>query len=124
MLKSFLIVGLGGGLGSVLRYLVSVVTHKFYKGGFPLATFGINILGSLFIGILIGIYGKNPDINTSQKLLLVTGFCGGFTTFSAFSLENVSLIQNGQFSIALFYTLSSVFVGLLAVFLGLWIVKI
>ena len=85
MIKQILLVGLGGGLGSVFRFLTSLLTAKYYSNAFPIATFTANILGCFLIGLLIGILGQSIQTNQNLKLLLITGFCGGYTTFSAFA---------------------------------------
>jgi len=118
MLKNILIVGLGGGLGSILRYLTSVVTARYYMGIFPWATFTVNILGCIIIGFLIGLSDRSEIINPELKLLLITGFCGGYTTFSTFSSENLFLFSNGLYGILATYILSSILLGLLGVLLG------
>ncbi len=77
MLKQLILVGLGGGIGGILRYLTSVTTAKFFTGGFPLATFIANIVGCAILGVCLGAFSKNIVENESLKLLLITGFCGG-----------------------------------------------
>jgi CrcB protein len=123
MIKTLLLVGIGGGLGSVLRYLTAYIVGKFYDNPFPLATFSVNILGCLLIGILIGVFGKQLSPNDDLKYLFITGFCGGYTTFSTFSAENIQLIQSGNYVIPALYIASSVLFGILAVFLGMVMVK-
>jgi len=123
MLKTLLLVGLGGGIGSVFRYLTSVLTKPYMQGLFPWATFIVNVLGCLAIGLLVGYMAKNNIENSSLKLLFITGFCGGFTTFSAFALENIKLFQSGNSVLALVYVLLSVVLGITAVWLGMWLTK-
>jgi CrcB protein len=123
MLKTLLIVGLGGGIGSVFRYLTSVWTQKLVQSAFPWATFIVNVLGCLIIGILVGFFTKQQIENSDLKLLFVTGFCGGFTTFSAFALENMKLFQTGNSLLALLYIALSVIVGIFAVWSGMMITK-
>lgn len=123
MLRTLIFIALGGSLGSVLRYLSSVIIQKYYTSFFPLATFLVNVIGCLLIGIIMGLFEKNQLTNSNIKWLLVTGFCGGFTTFSAFSFENITLLQNGNFGWAFLYIISSVVLGLGAVWLGLTLLK-
>jgi CrcB protein len=121
MIKQFLLVGLGGAIGSMLRYGTSLLTAKYYAGTFPLATFITNVLGCLLIGVLIGFFGKNN--NQSLQFLFITGFCGGYTTFSTFAAENVSLWQSENYLTLIGYTLASVLIGFLAVSFGLMMSK-
>jgi CrcB protein len=120
-LKSIGIVFLGGGMGSVLRFLLSKGLYPLFSSAIT-GTFTVNILGSFLIGFLIGFELKNI-IDKPLYLLLVTGFCGGFTTFSAFALENYSLIKSGDHLQALLYIFLSVILGLLAIGLGFVIAR-
>lgn len=123
MFKALLIAGIGGGIGSSFRYLTSVLTQKYIQSLFPWATFLVNVIGCLLIGVLIGFFTKQQVENTELKLLFITGFCGGFTTFSAFALENIKLFQSGNSFIALLYIALSVFLGIFAVWTGMMITK-
>lgn len=124
MMKNLLFVMLGGSFGSGFRYLVALFVKRQIEISFPIATFIINITGSLLIGIILGYYSKDNNHNEQLKLLLATGFCGGFTTFSAFSFENLNLMQTNQTGTAFIYIGLSLFVGILAVWLGMMIGKI
>jgi len=121
MIKQFLFVGLGGALGSMLRYATSLLTAKYYANTFPTATFITNILGCFLIGLFISYFSKNS--NQNLQLLLITGFCGGYTTFSAFSAENISLWQSENYLSLITYTLGSLIIGFFAVWLGLTLNK-
>ncbi|MEP2934883.1 MAG: fluoride efflux transporter CrcB [Gilvibacter sp.] len=120
-MKALLFVMLGGGLGSGLRYLVSKVLNT--QGQLPWGTFTVNILGSLLIGFLMGWAAKNNNLSESQLLFLATGFCGGFTTFSAFALEGHNLFKADNFWGLAIYIIGSLVLGVLAVFAGLWLAK-
>lgn len=117
-----LLVFIGGGSGSVLRYLIGKYFNQVEHNVF-LGTFMVNILGSLFIGLLFGLAEKSHVLTPNQTLLLATGFCGGFTTFSTFALENSSLIKTGNYFMLFLYISSSVVLGILAVFLGMYLSK-
>ena len=117
-MKHLLLVGLGGFIGSVARFLVSKLNLSWHFFSIPMGTLTVNVLGSFIIGILVGISVKSDLISTDLRLFLMVGFCGGFTTFSSFSSENLMLMQNGQVVTVLIYTALSILLGFLAVYLG------
>ena len=119
-MKSFLLVFLGGGLGSGLRYLVTITMNQYSKV-LPFGTFTVNMLGCLLIGLILGYAQRENTLTSNQTLLLATGFCGGFTTFSAFANENLELIKNGELFNFSVYTIGSVLIGILAVFIGFYL---
>jgi len=121
-MKQLLLVFIGGGVGSALRFGVGKWL-KVPPGAFPISTFGVNLLGCFIIGFLMGWGFKNQALNENQSLLLITGFCGGFTTFSAFAAENQLFLKNGDYVPFLIYTLASLIIGVLAVIFGLFISK-
>lgn len=112
--KYILTVAAGGAIGAVLRYMVSLIP---FKGSFPTATFAVNILGAFILGFIAGAAAAKGIPHTLQ-LFLKTGICGGFTTFSTFSLESAALFQNGRTAMAVCYISASLFGALAFVFLG------
>ena len=122
-MKQLLIVFIGGGLGTVMRFLIGKLIP--YSGrGFPWNTFCANLLGCLLIGLLTGYFLRNSSENQSSLILFATiGFCGGFTTFSSFANENLSFIRSGDYAILLSYSLLSISTGILMVYLGILIDK-
>ena len=120
MVNNLLLVGLGGAAGSILRYSIQRIANT---PAFPYGTFLINLGGCLLIGMFWGLITRNT-MTQGTGLLLMSGFCGGFTTFSAFALENVKLLQNGEISAFLMYTFLSIGLGLLAVLGGINLLKL
>jgi CrcB protein len=115
MVKNFLMAGLGGMIGSMLRYAaVLLLKNK----PFPYATYCVNIVGSFIIGIVAGYALKNATFNTEWRLFVATGICGGFTTFSSFSLESMQLLQQNRIGTAALYIVASVVIGIVATMSG------
>lgn len=123
MIYSILLVGLGGAIGSVARFIIQRWTSYNYPHYFPWATFGINLAGCFLIGIFWGLSFRSFALNENWKLFLMTGICGGFTTFSAFTLESIGLIREQRMMVFLIYAAGSVVGGLLATYLGIKLVR-
>ena len=121
MIRTLLLVGIGGGLGSIARYATTNLAQKYLASFLPYGTLIANILGSFLIGVFMAYLLDHPSQNF--KLLLITGFCGGYTTFSTFSYENFNYLQNGQIVMFLFYGFGSIAASLLAVFVGYSLAK-
>ncbi|KKC31229.1 fluoride efflux transporter CrcB [Devosia psychrophila] len=120
----FLLVGIGGALGSMSRYGASLVISRMWPTGFPLATLLINIIGSTAMGLLIGLLPRlMPSLQEEARLLVAVGILGGFTTFSAFSLDTIVLIERGELLLAGTYVLLSVVICLIGLYLGLLVTR-
>ena len=117
MFLNCVFVGLGGLVGSVLRYLVSLIPLE-HESGFPLITLGINVLGAFLLGLIMAYAGKSTALDPRALLFLKVGICGGFTTFSTFALEAHGLLSGGKPVVALLYMLLSVVLCVLAVYGG------
>ncbi len=120
MLKNFLLVGLGGMIGSMIRYAAYL---GIKNQPFPYATFSVNVAGSFIIGIIAGLATKNADFSTEWRLFLATGICGGFTTFSSFSVECLQLVQQNKLLAAMAYVSLSILLGTAAAFIGWFLSK-
>ena len=124
MNKQILLVGLGGFIGSVARYLFSGAATKWFPTSFPVGTFIVNVVGCLLIGIIYGVSSRVGWMTQEWKLFLATGICGGFTTFSAFAYEGFRLIEGSDYWTFAGYTFLSIILCLLAVFLGVGLSKL
>jgi len=120
---NYLLVFIGGGLGSSLRHTVNLISAKLFGTAFPYHTFIINISGSTVMGLIAGYLAFKGEASQSWRLFLMTGILGGYTTFSAFSLDAALLYERGQFGLALLYVLGSVILSLAGLFGGLALVR-
>ena len=123
MLRAIFFVGLGSAGGGILRYLTGKWIHNLIATSFPLGTLAVNVIGCFIIGLVYCIFDRGNATDTNMQLLLATGFCGGFTTFSSFMHENYTMIENGQFLHLILYTGLSVVLGLLALYLAISLAK-
>lgn len=123
MIRDIVLVGIGSGIGGICRYLISLFMSQEYNG-FPWGTLTVNLVGSLLIGVLWGLTSRFPNLSTAFSLFLMVGFCGGFTTFSTFSKEGLTLLQAHHYMLFSLYSVGSVVLGLLAVALGYMTTKL
>ncbi len=119
----YAIVFVGGGLGAALRHGVNVGAARLFGMSFPFGTLTVNVVGCLIMGLLAGYFAFKGDVSQHWRLFLTTGILGGFTTFSAFSLDVAALYERGEVALAAIYILASVFISLLAVFAGLALMR-
>lgn len=122
-MKSLLLIFLGGGTGSVLRYLLTISIYRQGTTNFPWGTFAVNILGCILIGVFYTLTSR-IHINNDIRLMLTIGLCGGFTTFSTFSNESLQLLKSGLYPSFFTYIIGSVVLGILGVMLGIWMSEI
>ena len=122
-MKQVLIVFIGGGFGSVARYLLGKWLNNL-ETTIPYGTLLSNVLGSLLMGIILGYLAKSSNFSETHTLLLSTGLCGGFTTFAAFAFENHLFLKNGDYVSFLSYSLGSLILSFLAIFSGLYLAKV
>ena len=120
-IKQIILVGLGGATGSILRYLLQRILTGLFPHVFPVGTFIVNITGCFLIGLFYGWSERHPGLTPEIRLLLMTGLCGGFTTFSAFTLEGMNLLSEQRFIIFFLYFALSVLLGLAATITGAYI---
>ena len=124
MLRSLLYIGIGSFIGGIGRYLLQQFVQKQFPSSIPLGTLSVNIIGCFIIGIVYALSAKSNLISPELRLFLATGICGGFTTFSSFAYENVSMVLDGELYYPLLYTLISVVIGFGAVHLGILLIKL
>jgi len=117
MIRDIVIVGIGSGIGGICRYLISLAMNHA-GNGFPWGTFAVNVAGCLLIGILWGVTSRFQNVSPSLSLFLMVGFCGGFTTFSTFSKEGLTILQANNYILFSLYAIGSVVLGIMAVALG------
>ena len=118
-MKTILMVGLGGFFGSIARYYTQLLFNKLFLHPFPFGTLTANVAGCFIIGIIFALGLRQGVLSDEWKLFLAVGFCGGFTTFSSFSLENINLMQSGQYVLSFTYVIASVVLGLMATLLAI-----
>ena len=123
MVRLLLIIGTGSFIGGVARYLVSRYIQNQALSAFPWGTFVVNVTGCFLIGVFYGLSERGNLMNAELRMFLAVGFCGGFTTFSTFAGENISLLRDGDFFYFALYTSLSVFFGLMATYTGNLIIK-
>jgi CrcB protein len=123
-MKDILLIGLGGAIGSIARYGCQRWASILYPQSFPLGTFLVNIVGCFLIGLFWGLSFRSFANMESWKLFLMTGLCGGFTTYSAFTLEGIGLLKEQKAGLFLLYTITSVILGLLATYGGMKISRL
>ena len=121
MIRNILIVGLGGAIGAMMRYGVTLICNAIQWSS-DLGTFLVNIIGSFAMGLLVG-WSEANSTQTSWLLMATVGICGGFTTFSTFSMQSLSLLQQGKYSMAVLYILGTVMVCIVMAAIGYWIMK-
>ena len=124
MIRNILLVGLGGSIGSIARYLCQKWFSENYPHPFPWGTFIVNITGCFLIGVIYAAAEKSTVLSPQTRLLLITGICGGFTTFSTFAFENMNLLRSGDIVYFFIYTVASVVLGIAGVFGGMAIMKL
>ncbi len=120
---TFLYVGIGGAIGAMLRYGVGLFALRWLGAGFPYGTLCVNVVGSLVMGLFAGLFAERVGTDAA-RLFIMTGLLGGFTTFSAYSLDAVTLWQKGQFSVSAFYIIASVVLAIGALLIGLKFARI
>lgn len=124
MTRNLILVGVGSCVGGISRYLTQLFVQKQFPSSIPLGTLSVNIIGCFIIGLIYALADKGNILSPAIRLLLATGFCGGFTTFSSFAYENVSLMQDGEFFYTGQYIVLSIIIGFSSVYLGIYLIKL
>jgi len=124
MLRTILLVGTGGFIGSVMRYLVQVFVERDMSSTFPYGTLVANVLGSFVIGVVFALAGKGNLMSAEWRMFLAVGICGGFTTFSSFAYNNFTMLKENAFGPFFLNVFGSLFLGILAVYLGVLLVRV
>jgi fluoride exporter len=122
-MKNLFVVGLGGGIGSIFRYVLQILVGRYVPIVFPLGTFLVNCSGCFLIGVFYSLIARHAGLGPDWRLFLITGICGGYTTFSTFSYDGLILLKAGATVSFLLYIIGSVVLGLLAAFAGLALFK-
>ena len=122
-MQIYLIIFIGAGFGGTLRHCVNQISSQLFGVNYPFSTFFVNVLGSLLMGMIISFFALKGEFFQHSRLFLTTGILGGFTTFSAYSLDIVTLYERGENMIAFGYAVTSVAISVSAVFAGLWLMK-
>jgi fluoride exporter len=124
MFRSLTLIGMGSFIGGICRFLLQQSAQKHYPATIPLGTLAVNLIGCFLIGIIYQLAARGNVLSVEMRLFLATGLCGGFTTFSAFASENVTMVLGGNFYNAIFYTFLSVVTGFGAVHAGILLIKL
>jgi len=124
MVRSLILIGIGSCIGGISRYLTQQYVQKYYPSSIPLGTLSVNIIGCFLIGIIYALADRGNILSPAMRLFLATGFWGGYTTFSSFAYENISLMREGDFFYTGLYIMLSMVIGFAAVYLGILFIKL
>ncbi|MCK5781447.1 MAG: fluoride efflux transporter CrcB [Flavobacteriales bacterium] len=124
MIKTLLIIGSGGFLGSISRYLTQQFLQRYFDTAWPIGTLTVNVVGSFIIGVVFAYSLESDLISNDLKAFIAVGFCGGFTTFSSFALDNFNMLSSGQIISMLLYLTLSLVLGFAALYLGIILVRL